>query len=150
MKALEHCLGEKWASKRVTMLLHIVALDAIAAAIAHPTRRSILELLAGGSLSAGQIAEHFTDSRPAISRHLRVLREAELVTATNDGREIFYARCLHALSPLESWLARLRAPSTQRQRWQRRFDALETEVQRVRRRPRKNHTETPRKAKESA
>ncbi|MCA9640727.1 MAG: winged helix-turn-helix transcriptional regulator [Polyangiaceae bacterium] len=123
-------------------------MDAVAAAIAHPTRRCILELLRSGALSAGQIAEHFSDSRPAISRHLRVLREAALVTATNDGREIHYVRCLDALAPLEHWLQQLRAPSAG-ERWQRRFDALETEVQRVRRRPQKNHTETPKKAKES-
>lgn len=104
--------------------------DEIAAAIAHPTRRGILVLLRSGPLSAGEIASRFDDSRPAISRHLRVLREAQLVSAAGEGREIHYTRCLDALSPLEAWLAELRAPA----RWQRRFDALETEVQRVRRR----------------
>lgn len=124
-------------------------MDAVAAAIAHPTRRSILELLGRGALSAGQIAEQFSDSRPAISRHLRVLREAALVTATNDGREIYYTRCLEALAPLESWLAQLRV-RTERARWERRFDALETEVHRVRRRGHEPTRETPRKRKESA
>ncbi len=131
-------------------------MDEIAAAIAHPTRRSILELLGSGRLSAGEVAAHFTDSRPAISRHLRVLREAQLVSVCNDGREIYYARCLDALAPLECWLAELRTPrSSPEQRWQRRLDALETEVHRVRRRGQarpshQNHAETKKKAKEAS
>lgn len=120
--------------------------DDVAAAIAHPTRRSILEMLGGERLSAGEIAGRFADSRPAISRHLRVLREAQLVSATHDGREIYYALCVDALSPLERWLAQRRAP----QSWQRRFDALETEVHRVRRRRPQSHTAPRKKAKESA
>ena len=124
-------------------------MDAVAAAIAHPTRRSILELLGRGPLSAGQIAAEFSESRPAISRHLRVLREAALVSTTNDGREIHYSRRLEALRPLEDWLSQLGATRTT-ERWQRRFDALETEVQRVRRRGRKNPTELPRRKQESA
>lgn len=124
-------------------------MDAVAAAIAHPTRRSILELLGRGALSAGQIADHFSDSRPAISRHLRVLREAALVSATNDGREIHYARRLEALRPLESWLSQLRVRG-ERASWERRFDALETEVHRVRRSGHKQTRQSPKKRKESA
>jgi DNA-binding transcriptional ArsR family regulator len=61
-------------------------------AVADPTRRAILELLlAAGSLSAGQIAARFPQvSRPSVSRHLRVLREAELVRAHEVGREWHY------------------------------------------------------------
>src|SRR4029077_16908184 len=54
-------------------------------AIADPTRRRILGLLRGGTRSVGEIAGNFRTSRPAISRHLRVLREAGLVVARRDG-----------------------------------------------------------------
>jgi DNA-binding transcriptional ArsR family regulator len=80
--------------------------------------------------TAGAIAETFTVSRPAVSRHLRVLREAGLVRDTVSGRERQYALALDALAPLEAFLAELRGPSV----WSRRLDALETEVHRVRRR----------------
>ncbi len=80
--------------------------------------------------TAGAIAEAFTVSRPAVSRHLRVLREARLVHDTVSGRERQYVLALDALVPLESFLAKLRGPNV----WSRRLDALETEVHRVRRR----------------
>ena len=56
------------------------------AALADPTRRGILELLAAGERSAGEIAGHFRISRPAVSRHLRVLREAGLATAREEAQ----------------------------------------------------------------
>ena len=80
-------------------------------------------------LTAGAIADAFHVSRPATSRHLRVLREAGLVRDTVSGREREYALDLAALAPLEAFLARLHAPSV----WSQRLDALETEVHRVRR-----------------
>ena len=80
--------------------------------------------------TAGAIAETFAVSRPAVSRHLRVLREAGLVRDTVSGREREYALALDALAPLEAFLVRLRGRSV----WSRRLDALETEVHRVRRR----------------
>ncbi len=87
--------------------------------------------------TAGAIAEAFDVSRPATSRHLRVLREAGLVRDTVSGREREYSLHLAALAPLEAFLARLRAPSV----WSQRLDALETEVHRVRRRRQKTETE---------
>jgi DNA-binding transcriptional ArsR family regulator len=104
--------------------------DAVARALADPIRREILLMLREAPRTAGAIAETFTVSRPAISRHLRVLREAGLARDNSSGREREYALTLEALAPLESFLARLRAPSA----WSRRLDALETEVHRVRRR----------------
>ena len=80
--------------------------------------------------TAGAIADTFSVSRPAVSRHLRVLREAGLVRDTVNGREREYALALDALAPLEAFIAKLRGPSV----WSRRLDALETEVHRVRRR----------------
>jgi DNA-binding transcriptional ArsR family regulator len=103
--------------------------DAVAQALADPIRREILVMLREAPRTAGAIAEAFTVSRPAVSRHLRVLREAGLVEDTVSGREREYALSLDALAPLEAFLARLRGPGV----WSRRLDALETEVHRVRR-----------------
>lgn len=59
-------------------------------ALADPTRREILRLLRGGPRTSGQIADHFTTSWATISRHLAVLREAELIRADRDGQFIIY------------------------------------------------------------
>ncbi len=104
-------------------------MDAVAQALADPIRREILVMLREAPRTAGAIADAFPVSRPAVSRHLRVLREAGLVQDTANGREREYALALDALAPLERFLARLRGPSA----WSRRLDALETEVHRVRR-----------------
>ena len=60
------------------------------AALADPIRREVVDLLAGGELAAGELADRFPVSRPAISRHLRVLREAGLVQVRTEGRHRFY------------------------------------------------------------
>ena len=104
-------------------------MDEVAGAIADPVRRQILTMLRVEPLSAGQIADRFEISRPAISRHLRVLREAGLVRDTVDGRRRVYTLDIAPLDELSGWLARLTSPSG----WQHRFDALETEVYRTRR-----------------
>ena len=111
--------------------------DAVAQALADPIRREILVMLHEAPRNAGVIADAFHVSRPAISRHLRVLREAGLVRDTVSGREREYALDLTALGPLEEFLVRLRAPSV----WSQRLDALETEVHRVRRRRQKTEDE---------
>ena len=118
-------------------------MDAVAQALADPIRREILVMLHEAPRTAGAIAEAFTVSRPAISRHLRVLREAGLVTDTVNGREREYALDLDALAPLEAFLAKLRAPGV----WSRRLDALETEVHRVRRRRETSEQATEDKAR---
>ncbi len=105
-------------------------MDAVAQALADPIRREILVMLHESPRTAGAIAEAFPVSRPAISRHLRVLREAGLVHDTVSGREREYALDLAALAPLEAFLAKLRGPGV----WNQRLDALETEVHRTRRR----------------
>jgi len=104
--------------------------DAVAQALADPIRREILVMLREAPRTAGAIADAFPVSRPAVSRHLRVLREAGLVRDTASGREREYSLSLDALAPLEAFLAKLRGPGV----WSRRLDALETEVHRVRRR----------------
>ena len=96
-------------------------------ALADPTRRALLELLAGGELPAGELAERFPVSRPAISRHLRVLREAGLVTARTEGKRRLYALDPRPLRELDDWLA------PYRDLWAQRLDALDTEIARGRR-----------------
>jgi DNA-binding transcriptional ArsR family regulator len=108
----------------------MLRMDAVAQALADPTRRDILRMLRDQPVNAGAIAGAFSISRPAISRHLRVLREAGLVRDEWVGRERAYTLTLSSLVELEAFLAELRAPS----RWERRLMALETEVQRVKRR----------------
>ncbi|GAA1868686.1 metalloregulator ArsR/SmtB family transcription factor [Asanoa iriomotensis] len=104
-------------------------MDEVAGAIADGVRREILLMLRDGPLTAGQIADRFAISRPAVSRHLRVLREAGLVRDTADGRRRVYALVTAPLDELTGWLVRLTRPSG----WQHRLDALETEVYRTRR-----------------
>ncbi|PRX08665.1 DNA-binding transcriptional ArsR family regulator [Actinoplanes italicus] len=101
----------------------------MAGAIADPVRREILLLLRDQPLTAGQVAGRFPISRPAISRHLRVLRDAGLVRDTADGRRRVYTLVAGPLDELAGWIGRLTRPSG----WQHRFDALETEVHRTRR-----------------
>jgi DNA-binding transcriptional ArsR family regulator len=104
-------------------------MDAVAQALADPIRRDILRMLRDQPMNAGGIAGAFSVSRPAISRHLRVLREAGLVRDELVGRERAYTLTLDSLADLEAFLAELRAPS----RWVHRLLALETEVHRVKR-----------------
>ncbi len=99
----------------------------VAAAIADQVRREILMLLRARVMSAGEIADSFDISRPAVSRHLRVLRECGLVVDEVRGRERLYRLDTAPLAPLEEWLARLH------DRWSGPLDALETEVYRTRR-----------------
>jgi len=98
-------------------------------ALADPIRRAIVRMLRDGTATAGVIAAAFPVSRPAVSRHLRVLREAGLVRGVVRGREREYALDLGALAPLEGFLHELHQPDV----WARRFEALATEVHRVRR-----------------
>ena len=102
----------------------------VAAALADPVRRKILLLLRGDTVPAGSIAARFDVSRPAVSRHLRVLREAGLVRDEVRGRQRFYRLDLAPLRALEAFLARLREAD---ERWTPALDALETEVYRTRR-----------------
>ena len=97
-------------------------------ALADPVRRGIVEYLAPGGQRAGLVAERFCEiSRPAVSRHLRVLREAGLVHAEPVGRERIYSADVAALDEVTSWVASLRPDLEQR------LDAMETEVYRTRR-----------------
>jgi DNA-binding transcriptional ArsR family regulator len=78
-------------------------------AIADPTRRAILDRLRAGPANAGTLAADFRSSRPAISKHLRVLREARLVVATRLGREQVYTVDPVPLQSVAGWLEGYRA-----------------------------------------
>ena len=96
-------------------------------ALGDPTRRELLALLAGGDRTAGELAAPFAVSRPAISRHLRVLRESGLVRVRAEGRERRYALDPAPLRQLDEWL------EPYRDLWAQRLDALDTEIARGRR-----------------
>jgi DNA-binding transcriptional ArsR family regulator len=108
--------------------------DLVAQALTDPVRRRILLLLRGGPIAAGAVAEQFPVSRPAVSRHLRVLRQAGLVRDEARGKERIYQLRLEPLAELEAYLRELRAAAL----WERRLDALSTEVQRVKTRRRRS------------
>jgi DNA-binding transcriptional ArsR family regulator len=78
-------------------------------ALADPTRRAVLDLLRTGAQAAGQIAESFPISRPAISKHLRQLRKASLVVEHRRGRHRFYQLNSAPLKAVDSWLERYRS-----------------------------------------
>lgn len=77
-------------------------------ALADPTRREILNLLRSGKRSAGEIAEQFDISAAAISRHLSVLKEADLISDTRDGKYIFYELNATVLEEILLWISDLK------------------------------------------
>jgi DNA-binding transcriptional ArsR family regulator len=97
-----------------------------------PVRRRILELLASGERPAGHVAAEIQAelglTQPAVSRHLRLLRESGFARVRAAGTRRLYALDAAGLEPAESWLADLRG------QWSQRLDALETEIARGRRR----------------
>jgi DNA-binding transcriptional ArsR family regulator len=97
------------------------------AALSDPTRRRIVELLAEGELSAGEIASQFPTARPGISRHLRVLRQHGLVRARAEGQRRLYSLDPRPLEELDAWLDHYSAF------WKNRLSALDTELKRRRR-----------------
>jgi DNA-binding transcriptional ArsR family regulator len=114
--------------------------DDVAAAIADPVRREILVMLRDQPLAAGQIAARFAISRPAVSRHLRVLRESGLVRDRLVGRQRFYELDASQFAGLIEWLDQF----TLAARWQPRLKALDTEVYRTRRERRRATADQPR------
>ena len=93
------------------------------AALADPIRRSILEMLAHGDRNAGQIADGFSVSRPAISRHLRVLREVGLVAAREHGQQRIYRLEPGPLAEVTNWIDRYSSF------WEDRLDRLVEQVE---------------------
>jgi DNA-binding transcriptional ArsR family regulator len=91
-------------------------------ALSDPTRQRIVEMLASGPLCAGDIAERFSISAPAISQHLKTLREAKLVRVTPQAQKRFYELNPEGVMELSEWVERLR------RFWATKLDALETEL----------------------
>jgi DNA-binding transcriptional ArsR family regulator len=78
------------------------------AALADPTRRRIVEMLAEHELAAGDIARRFDMTGPAVSQHLKILRNAALVRVRNDAQRRMYALEPRGLADLDAWLGRYR------------------------------------------
>lgn len=87
-------------------------------ALADPTRRRIVEALAAGEASFGQLADEFEMSRPAVSQHLKVLRDTGIVTARADAQRRIYRLNDGSLDELEDWLRKVR------DFWSQRLDRL--------------------------
>ena len=81
-------------------------------ALADPIRREILSLLKGGRLSAGEIGQHFPVTAAAISRHLSVLREADLIRDQREGKFIYYELNTSVLEEIMLWLTELKGEET--------------------------------------
>ena len=81
-------------------------------ALSDPIRREILNLLKGGRLSAGEIGEHFPVSGAAVSKHLSVLREADLIRDTREGKYIYYELNTSVLEEVMLWLSALKGEDT--------------------------------------
>ena len=88
-------------------------------AIADPTRRAIIALIALQAMTPNAIAENFNTTRQAVSKHLRILTECELVKQEQKGREIYYTLELEKMKEIDAWL------SQYRQIWETRFNQLD-------------------------
>ena len=85
-----------------------MALQHTLKALADPIRREILNLLKGGRLSAGEIVDHFPVTGAAISRHLSVLKEADLIRDTREGKYIYYELNASVLEEILLWITALK------------------------------------------
>ena len=94
------------------------------AALGDPTRQRIVEMLGARELSSGEIARRFDMTPPAVSQHLKLLREAGLVQVRRDAQRRIYALDPAGLAELDAWLARFR------RFWSGRLDALERQPER--------------------
>ena len=88
-------------------------------AIADPTRRAIIALIAVQAMTPNALAEHFDTSRQAISKHLRILTECEMVKQDQQGREIYYRLEIEKMKEIDKWLEQYRKI------WETRFEQLD-------------------------
>ena len=88
-------------------------------AIADPTRRAIITLIALQAMTPNAIAENFNMTRQAVSKHLRILTESELVKQEYKGREIYYSLEIEKMKEIDKWLAQFKAI------WETRFNQLD-------------------------
>jgi DNA-binding transcriptional ArsR family regulator len=102
-------------------------MEAVLRALSDESRRTLLEILADGPATAGELAALLPIARPGVSRHLRVLREAGLVEVRREAQRRVYGLRAEPLAEVDEWLGRYRAL------WEQRLDALHTEVARGKR-----------------
>ncbi|HEY2237467.1 MAG TPA: metalloregulator ArsR/SmtB family transcription factor [Streptosporangiaceae bacterium] len=107
-------------------------MEAVLRALADESRRTMLDTLARGPATAGELAGMLPIARPGVSRHLRVLREAGLVEVRQDAQRRVYSLRPQPLAEVDHWLGRYRAL------WEQRLDALHTEIARGKRERRSN------------
>jgi len=88
-------------------------------ALADPTRRAIITLIALQAMTPNTIAENFKTSRQAVSKHLKILTECQLVKQEQHGREIYYSLQLEKMKEMDLWLGQFRKI------WETRFDQLD-------------------------
>ncbi|MES2652856.1 MAG: metalloregulator ArsR/SmtB family transcription factor [Bacteroidota bacterium] len=88
-------------------------------AIADPTRRAIIALIALQAMTPNAIAENFNSTRQAVSKHLRILTECELIKQEHQGREIYYSLEVEKMKEIDKWLAQFRAI------WETKFNQLD-------------------------
>jgi len=88
-------------------------------AIADPTRRAIITLIALHAMTPNAIAEHFDTTRQAVSKHLRILTECELVKQEQEGREIYYQLKINKMKEVDKWMEQFRKI------WETRFNQLD-------------------------
>lgn len=94
-------------------------------AIADPTRRAILLLIAVQAMTPNAIAEHFDTTRQAVSKHLRILAECELVKEERQGREVYYQLEIEKMKEVDKWLEQFRKI------WESRFNQLDELLSRI-------------------
>ncbi|MFI6829164.1 ArsR/SmtB family transcription factor [Kribbella sp. NPDC050241] len=99
-------------------------MEAVLRALADESRRKVLEALANGEKTAGELGDMLPIARPGVSRHLRVLRDAGLVEVRQQAQRRIYSLRPQALAEVDEWLGRYRAL------WEQRLDALHTEIAR--------------------
>ena len=88
-------------------------------AIADPTRRAILVLIASQAMTPNALAEHFDSSRQAVSKHIQILTECELVKQKQSGREIYYQLNTNKMKEIDRWIEQFRDV------WENKFNQLD-------------------------
>jgi DNA-binding transcriptional ArsR family regulator len=88
-------------------------------AIADPTRRAIIALIALQAMTPNALAEHFNTSRQAVSKHIQILTECELVKQEQQGREIYYSLRIEKMKEIDTWLDQFRT------QWETQFNQLD-------------------------
>lgn len=101
-------------------------------AIADPTRRAIITLIALQAMTPNALAEYFDTTRQAVSKHLKILTECELVKQEQKGREIYYKLEYNKMKEIDKWLEQIR------NNWEERFNNLDAYLQKAQNKQRNN------------